>query len=62
MMVDCGTIYPPPETKGLFEKITRRRAIDFSNYCFPEFSGMCIGAFLARPSIYSGSLVCSDSL
>ena len=62
MMVDCGTIYPLPETKGLFKESTGWRVIDFSEYYLPEFLGMCIGALLARSRICTGSLVCSDSL
>ena len=61
-MVDCGIIYPHPETKGLFEESTGWRAIDFSKHCLPEYPRMCIRALLARPSMYTGSLVCSDSL
>ena len=61
-MVDCGSIYPPPETKELFEEITGWRAIDFSKHFLPEFPEMYIGVFLARPSICTGPLVCSDFL
>ena len=62
MMVDCGTIYSTPETKGLFEESTGWRAIDYSKHCLLEFPIMCIAVLLARPSICTCSLNCSSSL
>ena len=61
-MVDCGSNYPPPETKGLFEESTGWRAMDFSKHCLSESPGMCIEEFLVNSSICNGSVICSDSL
>ena len=44
MMVHRGTIYPPPETKGLFEVITGWRVIDFRSIVCQRFQECELGS------------------
>ena len=42
-MVECGRIYPPPQTKWLFEESTGWRAIDFRSIVCQSFQECALG-------------------